>query len=97
MCWMCCSVSMDMVLVAVSVKCELTRPVSDDAGDDDAYPAPPTSALVAEWKAWLDRADFVVLSVHTDHVPWTPDLLEWFNSNFDVVGAIGQGIYRHRR
>ena len=39
MCW---SVSIDMVRVAVSVKCELINPVSEDG--DKAPPAPPAGA-----------------------------------------------------
>jgi hypothetical protein len=57
-------------------------------------------AVVAQWKTWLGKADYVLLS--PDHasrrrIPWTPALSAWFNATFVQDGspspATGQ-LYR---
>jgi hypothetical protein len=56
--------------------------------------------VVAQWKTWLGKADYVLLS--PDHasqrrIPWTPALSAWFNATFVKDGssspATGQ-LYR---
>jgi hypothetical protein len=50
--------------------------------------------LVAKWRGWFDRADYVVLSVDAFRVPWSPELSEWFNQHFERVGTPGPVVYR---
>jgi alpha-1,2-mannosyltransferase len=57
--------------------------------------------VVAAWKSWFSKADYVWLS--PDHgsqrrVPWTPALSAWFNATFAKVGPYSAGIgqlYKH--
>ena len=64
--------------------------------DNDGFPPPSPpleAAFVAKWRSWLERADFVVLSTpQSDYVPWTPDLITWFNSNYRLL-ASQPGVY----
>ena len=55
---------------------------------------PYPDALVAKWRGWFDRADYVVLSVDAFRVPWSPELSEWFNQHFERVGTPGPVVYR---
>jgi alpha-1,2-mannosyltransferase len=46
--------------------------------------------VVATWKSWFSKADYVWLS--PDHgsrkrIPWTPALSDWFNATFVKVGS----------
>ena len=50
--------------------------------------------VVAAWKAWLDRADYVWLSPghgSARRIPWTPGLVAWFNATFAKLGAYRAG------
>ncbi|GAB3200538.1 hypothetical protein GCM10027062_20440 [Nocardioides hungaricus] len=56
--------------------------------------APPTSPppyrdeFVGQWATWLRQADYVVLSVpRSNYVPWTPELLGWFDRSYVLVGS----------
>jgi hypothetical protein len=68
---------------------------------DPKHPPPnfgtPPGRLVDLWKRWMEQADYVVLSVHTDYLPWTPELTAWFNATFEVVANVGPTVYRHLR
>jgi hypothetical protein len=51
-------------------------------------------AVVAAWKTWLGKADYVWLTPGAGpglgsarRIPWTPALLQWFNGEFRPVGA----------
>jgi hypothetical protein len=52
--------------------------------------------VVAAWKSWLGKADYVWLSPSEGsrrRIPWTPALSDWFNVSFVKVGhytAVGQ-------
>jgi alpha-1,2-mannosyltransferase len=51
--------------------------------------------VVATWKSWFSKADYVWLS--PDHqsqkrIPWTPALSDWFNANFVKDGPYSAGI-----
>ena len=52
------------------------------------------TAVVAAWKAWLSRADYVWLTPgrgpgggSARRIPWTPGLLAWFGRSFTPVGS----------
>lgn len=82
-------------------------PVIDPFGlwlvDDDHQPppAPPPfpEAFVAKWRSWLEAADDVVLSVpFSDYIPWTPDLIAWFNRSYRLVFSLERVyVYEHQR
>jgi hypothetical protein len=60
------------------------------AEDDGRTPhlEPPAFNLdfVAQWQAWLERTDYVVLRIpYSDFVPFNPDLLKWFAANYHLV------------
>ena len=51
-------------------------------------PAQPpfSAAFTAKWRAWLERADYVVLSIpQSNYIPWTPELTAWFNANYALM------------
>ena len=69
----------------------------------DAAPDQPPAAggqpppeLVTEWRGWLERADYVVLSSNPFRVPWTDELSTWFNASFELVGNVGPSVFRRR-
>jgi len=50
--------------------------------------------VVAAWKAWLGKADYVWLSpAHGSkrRIPWTPELTAWFNATFSKLGSYKAG------
>ena len=50
--------------------------------------------VVATWKAWLGKADYVWLSpAHGSRrrIPWTPELSAWFNATFVKLGSYKAG------
>lgn len=50
--------------------------------------------VVAAWRSWLGKADYVWLSpAHGSRrrIPWTPALSAWFNANFTQLRMSGQG------
>ncbi len=58
-------------------------------------------SVVAAWKAWLSRADYVWFTPgrgpgggSARRIPWTPGLLRWFEQSFTAVGAYSWGIGR---
>jgi Flp pilus assembly protein TadD len=61
-------------------------------------PAQPQSeAFVAKWLSWLEKADYLVLSVpQSDYLPWTPSLLSWFSANYHLV-ASQPHVYVYKR
>ena len=66
-----------------------------------ANPPPGTrpfpAAFVNDWRSWLERADYVVLSVpQSDYLPWTPELVTWFNKNYLLVSSQPRTyVYNH--
>jgi hypothetical protein len=57
--------------------------------DNEAKPPPAQppypSAFTAKWRAWLERADYVALSVPlSNYIPWTPELAAWFETNYTL-------------
>jgi hypothetical protein len=47
------------------------------------------AAFTAKWRAWFARADYVALSVPlSNYVPWTPDLVTWFDANYTLVSSL---------
>jgi len=67
---------------------------------DPKHPPPnfgtPPRQLVDSWKRWMEQADYVVLSVHTDRLPWNSELSAWFNERFELAGNVGPAVYRRR-
>jgi hypothetical protein len=66
--------------------------------DGIAPPAAPRSeAFVAKWRTWLGRADYAVLGApQSDYLPWTNDLVSWFNSNYRLVASQPSVyVYKH--
>ncbi len=57
--------------------------------------------VVAAWREWMSKADYVWLSpAHGSkrRIPWTPALSDWFNANFAKVGTYSSGtgqLYKH--
>jgi hypothetical protein len=56
------------------------------------------TGVVAAWKAWLSRADYVWLTPgrgpgggSARRIPWTPGLLGWFGQSFTAVGGYSWG------
>ena len=50
--------------------------------------------VVAAWKAWLDKADYVWLSPghgSARRIPWTPGLSAWFHATFAKLGSYRAG------
>jgi alpha-1,2-mannosyltransferase len=50
--------------------------------------------VVAAWKAWLGKADYVWLSPghgSQRRIPWTPELSAWFNATFAKLGSYSPG------
>lgn len=49
--------------------------------------------VVAAWRSWLGKADYVWLSpVSNRRIPWTPALSAWFNANFTKLRMSDPGI-----
>ena len=51
--------------------------------------------VVATWKSWFSKADYVWLSPSHQsqkRIPWTPALSEWFNANFVKDGPYSAGV-----
>jgi hypothetical protein len=51
--------------------------------------------VVAAWRSWLGKADYVWLSPEdgSEHrIQWTPALAAWFNANFAKLRMSGPGI-----
>lgn len=68
---------------------------------EDPKRVPPTGGpydpdLVEQWRGWLSRADFVVLSRRPFRVPMNDSLRDWFDSNFELVAEPGPRVYRRR-
>jgi alpha-1,2-mannosyltransferase len=56
------------------------------------------ASVVAAWKSWLSRADYVWLTPGSGagqgsarRIPWTPALLAWFYRSFTGVGSYSRG------
>jgi hypothetical protein len=68
---------------------------------DNGQPPPATrpfpTAFVNDWRSWLERADYVVLSIpQSDYLPWTPDLVAWFNKNYLLMSSQPRTyVYNH--
>jgi hypothetical protein len=59
--------------------------------------APVSQSFVATWRSWFERADYAVLGIpHSDYVPWTPELVAWFNQHYRLAGSQPYVyVYRH--
>ncbi len=59
--------------------------------DNGQVPGSVTSivpAFAADWKAWLERSDYLVEDVQgSDYIPWTPALVTWFNAHFTLLSS----------
>jgi len=56
------------------------------------------TAVIAAWRGWLGRAQYVWLTPGPNpgggsarRIPWTPGLLGWFNRSFTAVGSYSWG------
>lgn len=72
-------------------------PVVDTFGtwflENDGQPPPSAprfrDAFVAKWKDWLSQSDTVLMSVrYSNFIPWTPELVAWFNARFTETYAL---------
>jgi len=53
-------------------------------------------ALVARWKQWFERAQYVVQSSPEDfRIPWSPALRRWFLANYRLVHSGEATVWRH--
>ncbi|MEI7624001.1 MAG: hypothetical protein WCJ88_10635 [Actinomycetes bacterium] len=60
--------------------------------DDSASPE-----LIATWRDYLERSDYVVMSVdYTNFFPWPQQQQQWFANNFRKVGTRGQVVVYER-
>jgi hypothetical protein len=51
-------------------------------------PPPISPSFVADWRSWLQRSNFVMLSVQlSDYIPWTPALIQWFDQQFVLISS----------
>ncbi len=69
--------------------------------DNDAKPppaAPPfRPGFTEKWRGWLERADYVTLSVPlSNYIPWTPELVAWFDANYTLELTLPR-TYVYRR
>jgi hypothetical protein len=59
--------------------------------DNGQVPGSVTSIVpnfTADWKAWLERSDYLVEDVQfSDYIPWTPALVAWFNAHFTLISS----------
>ena len=58
------------------------------AYDPDTLPpsdGPYDPELVAAWRSWLGAADYVVLSSAPFRIPWSQELIAWFEQNFRLL------------
>jgi len=60
-------------------------------------PGPHDPELIAEWKVWMDRADYFVLSGDAFRIPWDTELIDWFNARFRLVAEPGPKVFRNVR
>jgi hypothetical protein len=76
------------IIDALAATLVLSNGVSVQGGADQM------PEVVAAWKAWLGKADYVWLSpAHGSRrrIPWTPELSAWFNATFAKVGSDSPG------
>ena len=48
---------------------------------------PFNAKLVAAWRSWLGAADYAVLTDSPFRIPWSPDLIAWFNQNYRLISS----------
>lgn len=65
-----------------------------DPGNPPPTAPPYDEGLVRAWRGWLDRADYVLLSADRFRVPWTPELVQWFDESFDPISQWYATVYR---
>jgi alpha-1,2-mannosyltransferase len=76
------------IIDALATTLVLSNGVSVQAGADHM------PLVVAAWRSWLGKADYVWLSpAHGSRrrIPWTPALSAWFNANFAKLGSYKAG------
>ena len=64
------------------------------AYDPDTLPpsdGPFDPELVAAWRSWFAAADYVVLSANPFRIPWSQELIAWFDQNYRML-AQGDGV-----
>jgi hypothetical protein len=66
----------------------------------DPNTLPPSSGpydpqLVAAWRSWLGAADYAVLTDTPFRIPWSADLIAWFNQNYKLIStSYGAQVYQ---
>jgi hypothetical protein len=76
------------IIDALAATLVLSSGVSIQAGANEM------PQVVATWRGWLGKADYVLLSpAHGSkrRIPWTAALSDWFNVNFVKVGTYSSG------
>jgi alpha-1,2-mannosyltransferase len=93
-----CVVSVDVVYLLVADRLGSDIPgcpalddsygtwISLNSGHPPAAP-PYSSELVAQWRSWLERAQYLVYEPANVKVPWSPALLGWFNSHYRLLAS----------
>jgi hypothetical protein len=71
--------------------------LTDNDGIGPNAQVPHSEHFVAKWRSWLERADYAVLAApQSNYVPWTTDLISWFNSNYRLVASRPKAyVYQH--
>jgi 4-amino-4-deoxy-L-arabinose transferase-like glycosyltransferase len=63
--------------------------LTDNHGAPPPVQPPFPAAFTRKWRSWFERADYVALSVpFSNYIPWTPDLIAWFNANYTPVSSL---------
>ena len=58
----------------------------------DRHTLPPSAgpydpALVAAWKSWFAAADYAVFSSSPGRVPWSAEMITWFDENYVLISS----------
>jgi hypothetical protein len=62
--------------------------IARDNGSPPPAAQPFPNTFVADWQSWLKESNYVVLSVQfSDYLPWTPQLITWFNEHFTLLSS----------
>jgi hypothetical protein len=68
--------------------------IAADPSNPPSPSGPFPSGLVDQWRSWLSRADYVVLSGDPFRIPWAPELRSWFAIHFRRILADDATVYR---
>jgi Glycosyltransferase family 87 len=104
-----CVVTDDPMILVNANRLVATQPGCPETVDaygmwlTDNHQTPPPAqppfpaAFTAKWRGWFERADYVALSVPlSNYIPWTPELITWFNANYTLAFSLPHTYVYHR-